>query len=192
MTLSSCGCKVPWALRGGCGSCGSLGHSRRYTVSSTAAWVPSSPHILCCTAATHSQGAISPWLTISRSADRPMGTGNAGECDGCDDCDGIFDTVPAVVLIVTTVTNRHASCFRSRMALPFLVRFTVYSTPYSLSNSPAFTLSCRVRIFGGIFSWSSAASSVALPFHSGATTVRIPAIFLRNGSGGFFQSSVSA
>lgn len=57
MTLSSCGCKVPWALRGGCGSCGSLGRSRRYTVSSTAAWVPSSPHILFCTAATHSQGA---------------------------------------------------------------------------------------------------------------------------------------
>ena len=28
------------------------------TVSLTAAWVPSSPHILCCTATTHSQGAI--------------------------------------------------------------------------------------------------------------------------------------
>ena len=152
MTLSSCGCKVPWALRGGCGSCGSLSRSRRYTVSSTAAWVPSSPHIPCCTAAAHSQRATSPWLTISRSADCPMGTGMWGECDGCDDCDGILDTDPTVILIVTTVTNRHTSCFRSWIALPFLVRFTVYSTPYSLSSSPAFTLSCRVRILGCISS----------------------------------------
>ena len=40
--------------------------------------VPSSPHVLCCTAAAHSQGVATPWLTISRSADRPMGTGDAG------------------------------------------------------------------------------------------------------------------
>ena len=152
MTLSSCGCKVPWALRGGCGSCGSLGRSRRYTVSSTAAWVPSSPPILCYTATTHSQGAISPWLTISSLQTGRWGRGIRGECDDCDDCDGIFDTGPTVILIVTTVTNRHTSFFRSRIALPFLVRFTVYSTPYSLSSSPAFTLSCRVRILGCISS----------------------------------------
>ena len=77
------------------------------------------------------------------------GRGMRGECDGCD---GIFDTDPTAILIVTTVTNRHTSCFRSRIALPFLVRFTVYSTPYSLSSSPAFTLSCRVRILGCISS----------------------------------------
>lgn len=37
-----------------------------------------------------------------------MGTGDAfGKAhDGCDDYDGIFDTAPAVVLIVITVTNR--------------------------------------------------------------------------------------
>lgn len=47
MTLSSCGCKVPWALRGGngeCGSCGSLGRCRRCTTSSAAAWTPAFPY----------------------------------------------------------------------------------------------------------------------------------------------------
>ena len=49
-----------------------------------------------------------------------------GWCDGCDDCDGIFDTDPGVILIVTTVTNRHKA-FRTRlMALPLRVRFMVY------------------------------------------------------------------
>ena len=98
-----------------------------------------------CTAAVHSPA---PNLRIERRG-RGM---RFGVCDGCDDCDGIFDTDPTVILIVTTVTNRHTSCFRSRIALPFLVRFTVYSTPYSLSSSPAFTLSCRVRILGCISS----------------------------------------
>ena len=49
--------------------------------------------------------------------------------DGCDDCDGVFDTIPPVILIVTTVTNRHTACscrFR-QIALPFRVRFTEYS-----------------------------------------------------------------
>ena len=152
MTLSSCGCKVPWALRGGCGSCGSLGRSddtpyhrlwhgcHRLRTSCAAPLSPTA------------REQFTPWLTISRSADCPMETGDVGECDDCDDCDGIFDTDPTVILIVTTVTNRHTSWFRSRIALPFLVRFTVYSTPYSLSSSPAFTLSCRVRILGCISS----------------------------------------
>ena len=155
MTLSSCGCKVPWALRGGTGMrlLREPWPQRRYTVSSTAAWVPSSPHILYCTAAAHSQGAdysLADHLPVCGLSDGDGGMW--GECDGCDDCDGIFDTDPTVILIVTTVTNRHTSCFRSRIALPFLVRFTVYSTPYSLSSSPAFTLSCRVRILGCISS----------------------------------------
>ena len=68
--------------------------------------------------------------------------------DGCDDCDGIFDTAPAVILIVTTVTNRHTDLLVRLMALPVRVRFTVYSMLYSFSKSPALTLSLRVRIFG--------------------------------------------
>jgi hypothetical protein len=46
-------------------------------------------------------------------------------CDGCDDCDDIFDTAPAVILIVTTVTNRHTVCRFRVMCLPFRVRFMV-------------------------------------------------------------------
>jgi hypothetical protein len=47
--------------------------------------------------------------------------------DGCDDCDGIFDTAPAVILIVTTVTNRHTAFRAKLMALLLRVRFTAYS-----------------------------------------------------------------
>ncbi len=68
--------------------------------------------------------------------------------DGCDDCDGIFDTAPAVILIVTTVTNRHTALRVRLMKLPFRVRFTEYSIPYSFSNSPALTLSRRVKMLG--------------------------------------------
>ena len=47
--------------------------------------------------------------------------------DGYDDCDGIFDTAPAVILIVTTVTNRHTVFLVKLMKLPLRVRFTEYS-----------------------------------------------------------------
>ena len=115
-----------------------------------------------------------------------------GECDGCDDCDGILDTAPAVVLIVTTVTNRHTAFRAKLIKLPLRVRFTVYSMLYSFSSSPALTLSLRVRMLGCISSPSSATSSVALPFHTGVSPAITAASLLSNGSGGFFQSSVSA
>ncbi len=48
-------------------------------------------------------------------------------CDGCDDCDGrLFDTAPAVILIVTTVTNRHTAFRAKLIKLPLRVRFTRY------------------------------------------------------------------
>ena len=72
--------------------------------------------------------------------------------DGCDDCDGIFDTAPAVILIVTTVTNRHTAFLAKLMELPLRVCFMAYSMLYSFRNSPAFTLSLRVRMFGCISS----------------------------------------
>ena len=68
--------------------------------------------------------------------------------DGCDDCDDIFDTALAVILIVTTVTNRHTVSLAKLMKLPLRVRFTAYSMLYSFSKSPALTLSLRVRMLG--------------------------------------------
>ena len=71
-----------------------------------------------------------------------------GHCDGCDDCDGIFNADAGVILIVTTVTNRHTVFLAKLMMLPLQVRFAVYSMPYSSRNFPALTLSLRVRILG--------------------------------------------
>ena len=148
MTLSSCGCKVPWALRGGCGSCGSLGRSRRYTVSSATAWVPSPPHILCCTAAAHSQGAISPWLTISRSADRPMGTGDAGDRDGRDACDGILQSTIFTVAIVATVAlslfERRYVCLCQGYAPPSVLGSILITHPIFVQKSATF----HIQILG--------------------------------------------
>ena len=148
MTLSSCGCKVPWALRGGRSSCGSLGRSRRYTVSSTAAWVPSSPHILCCTATTHSQGAISPWLTISRSADRPMGTVDAGDRDGRDACDGILQCTIFTVAIVATVAlslfERRYVCLCQGYAPPSVLGSILITHPIFVQKSATF----HIQILG--------------------------------------------
>ena len=112
-----------------------------------------------------------------------------GWCDGCDDCDGIFDTAPAVILIVTTVTNRHTVFLAKLMKLPLRVRFTEYSMPCSFSKSPALTFSLRVRILGCISSCKSATSSVALPFHVGLSSVITAAILSSRGSGGLFQST---
>ena len=151
MILSSCGCKVSWALRGGngeCGFCGSLGRSRRYTVSSTAAWVPSSPHVLCCTAAAHSQGVATPWLTISRSADRPMGTGDAGDRDGRDACDGILQNTIFTVAIVATVAlslfERRYVCLCQGYAPPSVLGSILITHPIFVQKSATF----HIQILG--------------------------------------------
>lgn len=154
MILSSCGCKVSWALRGGngeCGFCGSLGRSRRYTVSSTTAWVPSSPHVLCCTAAAHSQGVATPWLTISRSADRPMGTGDAGDRDGRDACDGILQSTiftVAIVAIVATVAlslfERRYVCLCQGYAPPSVLGSILITHPIFVQKSATF----HIQILG--------------------------------------------
>ena len=39
--------------------------------------------------------------------------------DGCDDCDGIFDTAPAVILIVTTVTERKGKNRMKSVQIPY-------------------------------------------------------------------------
>ena len=181
--------------RGGCGFCGSL-----YRLARLAGCAPiltrRCGHQLSATVFASScrppaeRITESSQPTIFKSADFPMGTRvGVGECDGCDDCDGIFDTAPAVILIVTTVTNRHTVFLAKLMKLPLRVRFTVYSTLYSFRKSPALTLSLRVKMLGCISSPSRATSSVALPFHTGLSSVITAAILSSRGSGGLFQST---
>lgn len=150
MTLSSCGCKVPWALRGRTPPLRS-GVQRR--------WRNPTPffglHCPYKPQKRHGQGenriflSACPLCICGCAAE----TGDTlGFRDGCDDCDGIFDTAPAVILIVTTVTNRHTASLAKLMELPLRVRFMAYSMLYSSRNFPAFTLSLRVRMFGCISS----------------------------------------
>ena len=155
MILSSGGCKVSWALRGGTGNAASAEASavacKRYPLRNSTArtTVISQPGraitTVRCLRKNRCVFSDSPRCTLRISS---WGRGMRRERDGCDDCDGISDTDPGAVLIVTTVTNRHTDLLVRLMALPVRVRFTVYSMLYSFSKSPALTLSLRVRIFG--------------------------------------------
>ena len=184
--------------RGGCGFCGSLCHLLRIVVRmphpQKAAWPSAFRNRICFNAAAHRLRESQNSLSQPSSNLRIFRWGRElrlGWCDGCDDCDGIFDTDPGVILIVTTVTNRHKEILTKLIKLPFRVRFMVYSMPYSLRNSPALTLSLRVRMLGCRSSLRRATSSVALPFHTGFSSVITAAILSSRGSGGCFQSSVS-
>ena len=74
MILSSCGCKVSWALRGGCGFCGSLPGLRVLSTQQTRCV----RHPCFCKQSCRPQFGkihrILPNLSISKSADFSMGT----------------------------------------------------------------------------------------------------------------------
>ena len=148
MTLSSCGCKVPWALRGGCGSCGSLGRSddtpyhrlrhgcHRLRTFCAAPLPPTAREWLA------------PWLTIFRSADRPMGTGDAGNRDGRDACDGTLQSTIFTVAIVATVApslfERQYVCFCQGHAPPGVFGSILIAHPILVQKSATF----HIQILG--------------------------------------------
>lgn len=90
MILSSCGCKVSWALRGGCGSCGSLpGLCVLSTQQARCVRHPCS-YKQSCRPRFRKIHRILPNLSISKSADFSMGTlvryQSATLCRKCNKC----------------------------------------------------------------------------------------------------------
>ena len=151
MTLSSCGCKVPWALRGGTEDAAPAGalaaaddiqyHRLRHGCHRlrTFCAAPLPPT---------ARERLTPWLTISRSADRPMGTGDAGDCDGRDACDGILQSTIFTVAIVATVAlslfERRYVCLCQGYAPPSVLGSILITHPIFVQKSATF----HIQILG--------------------------------------------
>ena len=91
---------------------------------------------------------LTPWLTISRSADRPMGTGDAGDRDGRDACDGILQSTIFTVAIVATVAlslfERRYVCLCQGYAPPSVLGSILITHPIFVQKSATF----HVQILG--------------------------------------------
>lgn len=89
-----------------------------------------------------------PGWTISRSADRPMGTGDAGDRDGRDACDGILQSTIFTVAIVATVAlslfERRYVCLCQGYAPPSVLGSILIAHPIFVQKSTTF----HIQILG--------------------------------------------
>ena len=106
MILSSCGCKVSWVLRGGCGSCGSLPGLRVLSTQQTQV-CPASLLLQAILPATVLENPPdSPEPSISKSADFSMGTvvryQSATLCRKCNKCRNFRPHAAGFTMIFTS------------------------------------------------------------------------------------------